>query len=97
MGPNQLLSDFGVDNVNDDKGRLQMFQKGQLFSWYIDSNAQLFQNCYDHEDKEHAKCLYIDSLLKASFLKAVQKKIEEIDETFHLVMILENFQVLNYI
>ena len=32
-------------------------------------------------------------LLKASILKAVQKKIEEIDETFHLVMILEEFQV----
>ena len=30
--------------------------------------------------------------LKA-FLKAVQNKIEEIDQTFHLVMILENFQV----
>ena len=36
LGPNQLLSDFGVDNVNDDKGRLQMLKKGQPFSWYID-------------------------------------------------------------
>ena len=43
MGPNQLLYDFGVTNVEDDI--------------------------------------------------AVQKKIEEIDTTFHLVMILENFQV----
>ena len=45
MGPNQLLYDFGVTNVEDDK--------------------------------------------------AVQKKIEEIDKTFHLVMILENFQVVH--
>ena len=45
MGPNQLLYDFGVTNVEDDI--------------------------------------------------AVQKKIEEIDETFHLVMILENFQVVH--
>ena len=45
MGPNQLLYDFGVTNVEDDK--------------------------------------------------AVQKKIEEIDTTFHLVMILENFQVVH--
>ena len=27
LGPNQLLSDFGVDNVNDDKGHLQIFKK----------------------------------------------------------------------
>ena len=31
LGPNQLLSDFGVNNVDDDKGCLQMFKKGNFF------------------------------------------------------------------
>ena len=37
--------------------------------------------------------LYDFGVANAENDKEVQKKIEEIDKTFHLVMILENFQV----
>ena len=62
---------------------------------FVRAGPNIFNRKHMKGFKGPNQLLYDFGVANAENDKEVQQKIEEIDKTFHLVMILENFQVVN--
>ena len=60
---------------------------------FVRAGPKIFDRKHIQGNKGPNQLLYDFGVVNEEDDKEVQEKIEEIDKTFHLVMILENFQV----
>ena len=77
-------------------GRILICKKKKEFVYleeFVRAGPNIFDRKHMHGNKGPNQLLYDFGVDNAENDQIVQKKIEEIDKTFHLVMILENFQV----